>query len=685
MDDMSSTSLQPTSNNLLTNNNNPKELFLDKHSDDQKICHVGPKWDITPPLPHRKPNRKAQEPQQEVCAQEKDYVPVLQTVVTRKASLTSDSEDLATQLTSDFTPSCDIKRGDSSVVQDTTANTHTGDHKHRCETESAQNLMDVIPPPQVKKRDHYLSPETGLFKLLRKKDKKTECVDSASLQTEIKSICSKDTGLISCTEERPKEHKTHIQESSHVVHPSEIKGLALKTESDKSNVEQIPSLSILKKIHLPQRSKKLSSSKSEKEDSEKGITAQQVTNRGFVKSDDTGTVDMKNIKHAGDTSVTCVETMKAASAQKHTSDTSEISETTYPIPRPRVRKRISGFFSDNFTAKDSTSEAFHREEAQATKQNGQSSIYPTSKEQSVAQQCNDFYQPFPGDQCFAATEEKMSVPLRRTRLTTDSRIQPEDAVTLEKTLKSSILPLPRQRVKKCLSDSFPYNVADPGSSLIFQHTPADNLYPDKVQQNKQSGLPVPLPRAKKRLSATYSDTTEDNVFHLETQLSQSYPEGSAVTDKEIEKGSVSLNSNGMSEGGFVTVQEDNVTSELEQEVLAAMQEDVSEPDSSEDSEKTLDEVIEDWTFTDKPVVEDESEKTTEMVQEQANMKQILEAEVDKSFISIVASSQDDWLHVEDDKQREPMEKNFRKKMRDEDVEFGFVSVDVTAGCLEDQR
>lgn len=695
---MSATSLQPTSNDLLSDNSKPKELFLDKPSDDLNISPVGPKADIAPPLQNRKPKRKAQEPQQEVCDQEKYTLPVRPTAVRRKDSLTPDSiqksDDLATQLTNDLTPSCGIKKGDSSVVQDTTTN--TGDHKHKCETESVQISMDVIPPPQVKRQDHSLSPETqkiGLFKLLRKKDKKTECADSASLQTDIKSICSKDTEQTSCTEEWPKEHKTSVQESSHVSLPLKItKGLTLKPKPEKSNVEQIGSLSIIKKIRLPQRGKKLSSSKSGKEDTDKDITAQNVTNRESVKPINTVTGDMENIKHSADAGDTSIETINIASAQKYTRDTPEIAErderTTHPIPRPRVRKRISGFIPDNFTATDSTSEAFHREEAQATKQDGQSSISSTSKELSVAQVCKDFLPPSLGDQPSTAKEEMISVPLRRTRLTTDSSVQPEDAVTLEKTPRLSTLPVPKQRVKKHLSDSFSYNVAGSGSSSPFQpDTLADNLYPDTVQQNKQSGSPVPLPRAKKRLSATYSDTTPDNVFHLEMQLSQSNPEDSTVTGKEIKKGSTSLNSNVMSEGGFVTVQgEYNVTSELEQEVLAAMQEEeFSQPDSSEGSEKALDEIIEDWTFTDKHVVKDEPEKTTETVWEQANMKKILEAEVDRSFISTFASSQDDWLHVEDDKDSEPMEINLRKEMRDEDVEFGFVSVDVTAGCLEDQR
>ncbi|KAK9524425.1 hypothetical protein VZT92_016820 [Zoarces viviparus] len=105
----------------------------------------------------------------------------------------------------------------------------------------------------------------------------------------------------------------------------------------------------------------------------------------------------------------------------------------------------------------------------------------------------------------------------------------------------------------------------------------------------------------------------------------------------------------------------------------------------EDTEKGLDEIIEGWTFTEKPVATDDSEKAAECVSEQADIEKVLGEEVDRSLSSTVASSQDDWLHVEDDKDSEPLEINSRKEIRDEELDFGFVSIDVDAGCLEEER
>uniref|UniRef100_A0A8C4H990 EH domain-binding protein 1-like protein 1 n=1 Tax=Dicentrarchus labrax TaxID=13489 RepID=A0A8C4H990_DICLA len=161
-----------------------------------------------------------------------------------------------------------------------------------------------------------------------------------------------------------------------------------------------------------------------------------------------------------------------------------------------------------------------------------------------------------------------------------------------------------------------------------------------------SSFPVPLPRAKKRLSATYSITTPpiDNVSSLEMESSQRNREDTSVTSKETKEGSTALDSSVISEGGFVTIQgEDDVTSKLEREVLAAMREEFTQADSVEDNEKALDEIIDGWTFTDKPVT-DELEKAAEAMSEQADIEKVLEAEVDRSLVSTVASSQDDWLH-----------------------------------------
>ncbi|XP_026209107.1 uncharacterized protein LOC113157714 isoform X3 [Anabas testudineus] len=182
-EDMPGTSLQPTSNNLLTNNNRPNELLLDKPSEDLNTSPVGPQVDIGVP------------PQQKVCHQKKDTVPVqpvkMKDVTASAPDCIQKSDNFAKA--NDLTPSCGINKGESSIVQDTTE--YAVDHKQKCETGPVHISLDVVPPPHVKRRDDSLPTETlktALFKPLRRKDKKMHA-DSAYQQTDTESVCLTDT------------------------------------------------------------------------------------------------------------------------------------------------------------------------------------------------------------------------------------------------------------------------------------------------------------------------------------------------------------------------------------------------------------------------------------------------------------------------------------------------------------
>ncbi|XP_008283400.1 EH domain-binding protein 1-like protein 1 isoform X8 [Stegastes partitus] len=801
---MSATSLQPTSNNPLTNTNTHREVLLDKPSDDQNISPVTAQTDIAVPQRGRKPKRKVQEPQQKGCDQERDSVPVRP--LRRKDSLTPDrkqqvdvlsvkclpevfpvqsvkksatGEIFPTQPATDVAPSCNIKKTDSNVPLGVPQNSHqlesvtaqvtssTDDCKHKGEAESAQISMDVIPPPRVKRRDDSLSPETrqrnAPYKPLRvtteksvpvvhdqhnlnttvsstletdlvicqpcerspdvsgslepllnidklsqiandksfsqtteKKDHITRKLSqeadlggSASLRTDTELVCSKDTVHISCPLECPKKDTdTSIQASSHKIPPSDTKEIqSIRPKSEVFHVEQTAPLSIIKKIRLPQRGKKLPSSKSGRTGSEKTIVAQNVENKETITPIQSNTT-VGNIKETKSPTIAdsrSVGAIDITSSQKSDTDAESDKHKSQPIPRPRVRKRFSGSFPDDFVATETASRASTGEEAQATRQSGPSSVSSRTSALSVEQQSKDILLLPPAEQPSTSIEEETSVQLRRSRFSVEKILQVEDNETSERTPKTSSLPVPKPRVKKRLSDLFPDAAAISGSPPSCQSdTIADTIDPEMVLQNEQSSLPVPLPRAKKRLSATFSDSTQpvDSLFSKDMELSQTNPNDKTVTSKETKEGSASLDSSVISEGGFVAIQsEDDVSLELEREVLAAMQEEFTESCSVEDT----DEIIEGWTFTDEPVITDEPGKATEPVLEQVDVEKVLEAEVDRSLASTVASSQDDWLHVEDDKDSELMEINIRKEIRDEELDFGFVSVDVAAGCSENQR
>ncbi|XP_019955743.2 uncharacterized protein ehbp1l1a isoform X3 [Paralichthys olivaceus] len=508
---------------------------------------------------------------------------------------------------------------------------------------------------------------------------KQESLGSASVQKEL--VCSKDKEQICCEPDWPKKSKnTSVEVVTHIITSSETKGIdsiTPKPEPEIFQVEQTASLSIIKKICLPKRGKKCTSSKYDK-----GILAQNVPIVATmeitipVEIDNTVMGDIEKINTVGDT-VNITSSQKSENAPEIAEAESD-KQTTQPIPRPRLRKRISGSFPDDFTA--TTSQA---EEAQAARQGGPLSISSTTKEVATVQDSKDLlplvHQPS------SSIEEVSGVCLRKTRLNTESRIQVEDGNASQKTMGSS-LPIPKPRVKKRLSDSFPDDITILGSPPpCDSDTIADLIGHETVQQNGQSSLSLPLPRAKKRLSETDLDGTPP--VDLPIGSSQRNLEDSSVTREETKEWSTLLDLSVSSEGGFFTIQgENNVASEVEQEVLAAMEDEhFPQPDSVEDTEGTLDEIIEGWTFTDKHVVSNDSENVTDAVSEQDDTEKVLEAEAEKSLASTAASSQDDWLHVEDGKYSEPMEITPRKEMRDEELDFGFVSVDVAAGYLEDDR
>ncbi|XP_053271565.1 uncharacterized protein ehbp1l1a isoform X2 [Pleuronectes platessa] len=508
---------------------------------------------------------------------------------------------------------------------------------------------------------------------------KQESLGSVSAQEEF--VCSKENEQIYCDPDWPREsNTTSVQVLTQIITSSQTKGIdsiTPKPEPEISQVEQTTSHSIIKMIRLPQRGKKYPSSKYCKIVNDKGVLDQNVPIVATmeittpVEIGNTVMGDIEKINQSKIAGQIVGDTFNIAFSQK-SENAPEIAEadrdkqTSQPIPRPRVRKRLSGSFPDDFTATVRTSQA---EEAQAARQGG--SILISSMVQHSKDPPPLVHQPS------SSIEEVSGVCLRKTRLNNDSSVQVEDGNTSEKTTVSSSLPIPKPRVKKRLSDSFPDVISISGSPPPSDSEAiADLISHETVQQNEQSSLSLPLPDL---------DSTSPVDPPLGSSLSN--PEDTSVTCEETTERSPSLDLTLDSEGGFVTIQGENyVASEVERDVLAAMQEDhFSKPDSTEDTERPLDEISEGWTFTDKHVVSDDSAKGTDAVSEQDDIEKGMEEEAEKSLASTAASSQDDWLHVEDGKYSEPMEITPRKEMRDEELDFGFVSVDVAAGYLEDER
>lgn len=238
----------------------------------------------------------------------------------------------------------------------------------------------------------------------------------------------------------------------------------------------------------------------------------------------------------------------------------------------------------------------------------------------------------------------------------------------EGTLRSCSLPVPKPRTKKHPSGLFMGD--DVNQDVPAAYLPSDK---DLGQQDGQLILPVPLPRGKKPLSASYSGNTQNEYRSLTQQNEASLKNTTAIlTSEETTEDSESTDLAVIS-GGCATIQGGgDCSSEVEREVLAAMLEE--EFTCAASPEEARDDLMEGWTFTDQCGVIDHFEQEEKSALPDA--EKVVDADIDKSF------AVDDWLCILSDKDVELQLKN---QLKCEEVDFGFVSIDVAAGSVQDQR
>uniref|UniRef100_A0AAV2KLD0 EH domain-binding protein 1-like protein 1 n=1 Tax=Knipowitschia caucasica TaxID=637954 RepID=A0AAV2KLD0_KNICA len=237
----------------------------------------------------------------------------------------------------------------------------------------------------------------------------------------------------------------------------------------------------------------------------------------------------------------------------------------------------------------------------------------------------------------------------------------------------------------------------PVNSDVTSSTKIDKSFNATPHQVEKLPLPVPMPREKnKRLSASFaSDTetedakstnTETAKMDDPTQISKEpcedpvSPASSVISDvtfdvpreddantdgtsqisKETCDNPVSLASSVISDASFDVSREDDAGSDIE----------FIQTGSLDDGEE---EMIRSWTFTDK-----QGTKTGSQVALLEDTDDIPDLSRSTSTIS---SAQDDWLHVGDSKSSDAME----VEAKTEDLEGGFEAVDVTSGCVEEDR
>ncbi|KAK0154484.1 hypothetical protein N1851_003415 [Merluccius polli] len=374
------------------------------------------------------------------------------------------------------------------------------------------------------------------------------------------------------------------------------------------------------------------------------------------------------------------------------SDEKDIS-VSLPIPMPRAKKRLSGSFLDATPTEGvspGSSVQLSRscpkeDEVKPRRQRGRRSVTNVCSGQLETSQQNKRSRSLPP----LPPADQPAVPAvcpRRSRLkikSKDELISDDDTET-----RPSGLPVPKPRMKKRLSGSFPDNFTPAGSSAPSSMDKSNEmLCSEMVLHNTELSsvsLPIPVLRRKKRLSATYPDSTPppEAVLFTDTKSDGIKRELTSSYNQEATDFSPSLESSTHSKD-FVSIPgPEYVPSESNQEAnKTQVSSEVELPQLESVGDAALRvsaaENIEDWTFTDKS-----AETATEAVADQTDVKIVFEAEREKGFASTVTAPQDDWLHLEKMNESEPPDINLGQEVGVEEV--GFCLVSVAAGDVDEE-
>jgi len=188
-----------------------------------------------------------------------------------------------------------------------------------------------------------------------------------------------------------------------------------------------------------------------------------------------------------------------------------------PVPMPRVKKRLSGSFTDDLPFPSST---------------------PPSEEDSdnIAPQTEDHQDstlPVPVPRSKKRLSGSFPDDLPDPSSTLVSQADPDNIVLQTEDHQDSSLPVPVPRSKKRLSGSFPDDLPAPSPTLVSQ-ADSDNIVV-QTEDQQDSSLPVKMPRIKKRLSGSFPD---DLPAPSSTLVSQADPDNIVLQTEDQQDSSL---------------------------------------------------------------------------------------------------------------------------------------------------
>lgn len=495
----------------------------------------------------------------------------------------------------------------------------------------------------------------------RKKDSSTLVQQLGDLFVKpIPEVISVQVKMKNVTCEIPSEsaiNPTHFETNQ--LETKEKKPITSRSEEDMKHVEH-PTIPIIKKRHLTKQSSNI--------DKETAALDSNVSNEEFVqpiKFCNTAMEDLKEPRQpVGNTSTDayCI-TVKGTEDVLRDEQKEQAKETNSPVPRPRVKKCLHDAFTDNYTSTLTASQTIHNVKVQ-TEGGGFSSVLSTSDQLSLVEQCKEHLM----------TESSVFMAGMRCRLTDEKVDHAEFKSSSEKIPKASSETLSKERTRNHLSDLFPdVQAVSDSTPPPFSDNSVDSLNPATPLESKNSVIPVPLHQTKRVLKPTHLPHVH-SLIPTQIELSQTNSDYLSVPFKE---NSLSLHSSVISDKGSDPILGEDAVLKLEMEVLEAMQDVFTLSQSLEDTPEVPVQTFEGPAFTNEPDVNES---------ETSDFGNVPEQDIDGLGTITVPSPQDDWLHIEPKKGNELLEISPRMEMKDDEFDFGFVSVNVAStDCSENQR
>nr|XP_054590143.1 uncharacterized protein ehbp1l1a isoform X9 [Nothobranchius furzeri] len=616
--EISATFLQPSSNESLEDANNKVQfdVLLDRSSEHHDNSCVEPQTDAAGFQQIKITKRKVQAKPRECDG--RNYAPIRP--CRRKDSQTTDQQ-------LDGIPSVQTKKKEAPFEIPTESSSNptlpcdtklqfsldfipNRFNKSSSTSDSLELLQSVVSPSE-KATNNILTQIKGEDNLTAKEQSLVpELCLSPSLQTNIEPVESMDSDNYHYDLNLPNKHFIHSQIGSQTV--KEMKSIPSRLNAE---IKQAP-LSIIKKIHLP----KLAIGGNTRDKTT--VQNVNVSYKESVQPIQRYNTTVAGLEKEKQPAVgTCFDSSTTQEAEDVTEEVEKTKQTTYPVPRPRTKKNLRGSFTDVCTSSERTSHASHSEVAQKEEDG-----LRLSTSSSVGEHSKDLH---------SSTES----PVFTEWIGAELKRQRPSSMTEQK-----------EKVKKNVFTS---------SSLQLEDK-ADTVSPTAAKE-KQSEFVVPSQRTKRHLRPV-----QVPLANRENEMAQTNPDD---TTKEY---SADVDSCLNSEGCRYSAKRE-VVSQLERDVIEAMQEVLPQSHCPRDPVQVLDKITESWTTTDEPKITIEKDDVGRVL------------ELDMSGCVSVESSQDNWLYVEYVSDIDPIEMNTRKEVTDEDFDFGFVSVDRADAFSENPR